>query len=205
MLPNNFPPWPLVYYHFKRWKNCGLIEEVHQCLYVQCRRLHKKKPQATVAIIDSQSVKTTTVGGEQRGFDMGKKIKGRKRHLAVDSLGLIQAVIVHSASDQDRTSGHWIVADLMRENGRVKNIYADAGYTGKLEDFAESFPGCQMTIVKRTDKSFKILPKRWIVERTFTWIVAQRRNAKDYERLVESSKSMVLLALIRVMIKRLIR
>ena len=202
MLPTDLPPWPLVYYYFKRWKENGLIEEVHQALYEQCRKQQGKNPQASVAIIDSQSAATTSCAGEQRGFDMGKKVKGRKRHLAVDSLGLVQSVLVHSASDQDRTAGHWMVKELMKANPAVKTIYADGGYNGKLEAYTASL-GCKMIIVKRTDKTFKVLPKRWVVERTFAWITAQRRNSKDYEKQTESSRMMIFIALIRIMLSRI--
>lgn len=203
MLPNDLPPWPLVYYYFKRWKENGLIEEVHQALYEHCRSRYGKQSQASIGIIDSQSAATTSCAGEKRGFDMGKKVKGRKRHLAVDSLGLVQSVIVHSASDQDRTAGHWMVKELLTNNPAVKTIYADGGYNGKLEDYTLSL-GAKMVIVKRTDKSFKILPKRWVVERTFAWITAQRRNSKDYEKLTESSKSMIFICLIRLMLNKLL-
>jgi putative transposase len=203
MLPNDFPPWQTVYYHFSNWKRNGLIEQVHDKLAEMTRVNVGKQAQPTVGIIDSQSVKTTSVGGEMRGYDAGKKTKGRKRHIVVDTLGLIIAVVVHSGDIQDR-DGAKIVMDKIKENLiKLVKIFADGGYAGKLIEYAAETYKWIVEIVKRNETGFKILPKRWIVERTFSWINNARRNSKDYELLTETSEAMVRLAMVRIMLNRI--
>ena len=203
MLPNDYPPWQTVYYHFRNWKRNGLIAQVHDSLAEMTRVKSGKQAQPTVGIIDSQSVKTTSVGGEFRGYDAGKKTKGRKRHIVVDTMGLIIFVIVHSADIQDR-DGAKLVMDKLKENliSLVK-IFADGGYAGKLVEYAAQTYKWLIEIVKRNETGFKVLPKRWIVERTFSWINNSRRNSKDYEYLIETSEAMIRLAMVRVMLNRI--
>ena len=203
MLPKDFPPWQTVYYHFSNWKRNGLIEQVHDTLAEMERINAGKKATPSVGIIDSQSVKTTSVGGEARGYDAGKKTKGRKRHIIVDTMGLLICVVVHSGDIQDR-EGAILVMDKLKENLlKLVKIFADGGYAGKLVKFVSETYNWVLEIVKRTDTGFKILPKRWIVERTFSWINNSRRNAKDYEYLIETSETMIRLAMVRIMLKRI--
>lgn len=203
MLPNDYPPWQTVYYHFSNWKRNGLIAQVHDSLAEMARTKIGKNAQPTVGIIDSQSVKTTSVGGELRGYDAGKKTKGRKRHIVVDTMGLLIFVIVHSADIQDR-DGAKLVMDKLKENLiKLVKIFADGGYAGKLVEYAAQTYKWVLEIVKRNEIGFKVLPKRWIVERTFSWINNSRRNSKDYEYLIETSEAMIRLAMVRVMLNRL--
>ena len=203
MLPKDYPPWQTVYYHFSNWKRNGLIAQVHDYLAEMTRTKIGKNAQPTVGIIDSQSVKTTSVGGELRGYDAGKKTKGRKRHIVVDTMGLLIFVIVHSADIQDR-DGAKLVMDKLKENLiKLVKIFADGGYAGKLVEYAAQTYKWIIEIVKRNEIGFKVLPKRWIVERTFSWINNSRRNSKDYEYLVETSEAMIRLSMVRVMLNRL--
>jgi putative transposase len=202
LLPNDFPPWQTVYYHFSNWKRNGLIEEVHGALVALTRRNAGKNAMASVGIIDSQSVKTTAVGGECRGYDAGKKTKGRKRHIVVDTMGLIISVMVHSAQIQDRDGAKLIMDKIKQDLIYLVKIFADAGYAGKLVEYATKTYNWVVEIVRRSDTGFKVLPKRWIVERTFSWINNSRRNSKDYEYLAETSEAMIQLAMVRVMLNR---
>jgi putative transposase len=148
-----------------------------------------------VGTIDSQSVKTTDVGGV-KGYDAGKKITGRKRHIVVDTVGLLLCVAVHSASLQDRDGARLVLTRLKILFPTLKVVFADGGYSGKLLQWVEQLKAFVLNIIKRTDKGFKILPKRWIVERTFGWFGKYRKLSKDYERLTENSESVIKLAMI---------
>jgi putative transposase len=184
MLPRDFPNWSMVYYYFNTWKKTGLIEKIHESLVKEIRKKAGKKPQPTAGIIDAQSVKNTLVSCESKGFDAGKKIKGIKRHIIVDSMGLVLAVVIQSASIQDRDGSKEVIKKLRLKYKGVVKIFADGGYRGKLINWAKEQFKIDLEIVKRNELHlFKILPKRWIVERTFAWIDTNRRNAKYYERL----------------------
>jgi len=201
MLPADFPKWQIVYYYFSAWKRSGLIEQIHEMLVEKTRKSQGKNEEPTVGIIDAQSVKSTLVSSQDKGFDAGKKIKGIKRHIIVDTLGLILAVVIQSASVQDR-DGAVSVIDKLRESWRkVIKIFADGGYAGKLIGKVKDMFKIELEIIKRDElHTFKILPKRWIVERTFSWIDTNRRNSKNYERLNQTSIAMVHLSAIRIML-----
>lgn len=203
MLPSDFPKWKIVYYYFSTWKKNGIWEDIHKHLVVQVRISIGKNEEPSVGIIDAQSVKNTLVSCENKGFDAGKKIKGIKRHIIVDTLGLILAIVIQNASVQDR-DGAQSVIEKMKENWmRVIKIFADGGYAGKLIDKIKLAFNIPLEIIKRTElHTFKILPKRWIVERTFSWIDTNRRNSKNYERLNETCVAMVHLSAIRIMLNR---
>ena len=207
MLPANFPNWSTVYGIFWRWRNDGVWQKIHDALRERTRRQAGKKPTPTVAIIDSQSVRTAE-GGLQRGYDSGKKIPGRKRHLAVDTLGLILAVVVHAADWQDQDGACWVLEKLKASFHRVKVIFGDAAYgRANLPDYVkDTFGWILQTILRPVGvKGFVVLPKRWIVERTFAWLARYRRHGKDYERTTASSEAFTYIAMITLMSKRLAR
>ena len=199
MLPPPFPKWQLVYYYFRKWKRDETILLLHDKLAEWVRLKKGKRAEPSAGIMDSQSVKNTSVAGEQKGFDAGKQVKGRKRHILTDTLGLLICVVVHSAGVQDRDG-----ACLLLEKARdrlLKIVFADEGYSGKLVEFAQSTYGWLLVIVTKISGVFN-QPKRWIVERTFAWINNDRRNSKDYERLTESAEAIIQLSMIKRMLKQ---
>lgn len=203
MLPGDFASWKIVYYYFSTWKKNGIWDELHLELVESIRESVGKNCEPTVGIIDAQSVKNTLVSSEDKGYDAGKKIKGIKRHIIVDTLGLILAVNIQSASVQDRDGAHSVIENMKENWSRVIKIFADGGYAGKLIEKVKDSFNIELEIIKR-DKlhEFKILPKRWIVERTFSWIDTNRRNSKNYERLNNTSVAMVKISAIRMMLNR---
>jgi putative transposase len=206
MLPSDFAPWPAVYYYFKKWKNDGTFEEVLDMLNATHRKTYGKKELPSVGIIDSQSVKTAHTCSQHVGYDAGKRVKGRKRHIVTDTLGCLIMVLVHGADVQDR-NGIKKVLPLLKDkilNG-IKAIIADAGYSGQpLIDWVKETFSWNLEIARRSEQhQFKVLPKRWIVERTLAWISFSRRTSKDYERLTMTSEVMTQLALIRIFINKL--
>lgn len=204
-LPDGFPPWQTVYYYYRQWRNRGIVEELHAALRERVRRAAKRASTPSVAIADSQSVKTTH-SGPQRGFDGGKGIKGRKRHLIVDVLGLLLGVIVTAANVQDKRGLPLLLEQIRDRFERLVLIYVDGGYTsGPLAEWVKRRIGCRLQVVPRraSTATFTIEPMRWIVERTFGWLNAYRRLSKDYEYRIDSSEAMIYLAMIRLMLKRL--
>lgn len=204
MLPTDFPKWSMVYYYFRTWKGKGVIERIHDALVKMSRMAAKRKEQPTASVIDAQSVKATLVSGESRGYDAGKKIKGVKRHIAVDLTGLILSAVVQSASVQDRDGGLEVMEKLKAKWHKVVKVFGDGGYRGKLIDRIKDKTGIDMEIVKRDElHTFKVIPKRWVVERTFSWMDTNRRNSKFYERLDDTGVAMVHLSAIRIMLNRI--
>jgi putative transposase len=201
MLPKDMVPWQSVYYYFRKWKMNGVFEELHDFLVAKVRLKKGKNSTPSVGIIDSQSVKASNVCEGNVGYDGGKKIKGRKRHIVVDTLGLILAVVIHTASIHDSNGATQTLQALkVKYLGCIKKIFADSGYIGDLIDWAKQFLGFEIEIVKRTEEhKFKVVPKRWIVERTFAWISFHRRLSKDYERLTETSVAFIQISMIRLM------
>ena len=198
MLPLDFPGWQLVYYYYSQWKNDGTFEEMNEVLRNRLRKQHHKHLSPSVGLIDSQSIKTTRVGGEARGYDGGKKIKGRKRHIITDTNGWLLSVVVHAANEHDSQTGFEVMETLCYRFERMQKIYADGGYRGELINDEKQRLGWDLEITLRSDKQtgFKPLPKRWVIERTFSWLENFRRLAKDYEYTVSSSTAMVYMAFI---------
>ena len=206
MLPHDLPPWKTVYHYFHIWRKDGTWAHINAALRAEVREAEDRNSQPSAAILDSQSVKTTSVKGV-RGYDAGKKIKGRKRHILVDTIGLLLVVVVHAADIQDRDGTKLVLKQAKDLFPRLLLIWADGGYAGQLIDWVKAACGWVLEIVKRDPdvKGFKVLPRRWVVERTFGWLTHYRRLSKDYEVLTETSEAMVYAAMTRVMLRRLDR
>jgi putative transposase len=205
MLPNDFAPWNTVYFYYSKWKNEGLIEELNEILRNYIRKQAGKHLSPSVGIIDSRSVKTTRLGGRDRGIDGGKKVKGRKQHIIVDTMGLLLTVVVHAANIHDSQSAFWVIEQLKYRFSRMVKIIADGGYRGELADKIKKAFGWTIEIILRSDsnKGFQVLPNRWIVERTFAWFESYRRLSKDYEFNTNTSETMIQLAMIKLMLNRI--
>lgn len=207
-LPVDFPPWKAVFAFFNRWSARGLPLRLVDMLRERIRVAVGRNPLPTAGSIDSQSVKAAdTVGAASRGFDGGKKINGRKRHIAVDTLGLLLAVIVTPASVQDRDGALSLLALLTERFTRLKLVWADGGYAGRLVVWAKAALHLAVTIVKRNDdaKGFQVVPRRWVVERTFGWLLRHRRLVRDYERRPDHHQAMILWATVAIMTRQLAR
>ncbi len=203
-MPHDFPPEGTVRDYFHQWRREGVWERVNDGLRRASRVQLNREPDPSAGVIDSQSAKVTRTTGT-RGYDAGKKINGRKRHIFVDTLGLLVFVVVHVASLQDRDGAKPVLQGATTKSTRLKKVWADGAYAGQLVDWTANECDWELEIVKRSDQAegFEVLPRRWVVERTLSWISNYRRLSKDYEYWESTSETMVQLAMTHVMLRRL--
>jgi transposase len=204
-LPANFPPWRTVYGYFAAWRDDGTLAALHDGLRARVRAAAGRDPEPTAAVIDSQSVRAAdTVPRASRGWDNAKKVNGRKRHIAVDTTGLLLAVVITAASVQDRDAARPLLWNLRRSSRRVHLAWADAVYSGsRLTSWAAALKMTIEVVARRSPHTFEVLPRRWVVERTFAWISKHRRTVRDYETLPASHEAMILWAMTALMARRL--
>ena len=219
--PDEYPPWQTLYYHFYyhfwKWRRDGRLRQAHDRLRAAVREAEGREPDPSGAVIDSQAVKGTGVGGPERGYDGAKRLSGRKRHLLGDTGGLVLGAHVHAANLHDRDGARRLLSDeLKSELPRMELLWADGAYTRGFREWAEEEWGWRVEVPQHPDRQlwrygleekprgFLVLPRRWVVERTFAWLGQARRLAKDYERLPETGVAMIHWAMSRIMLRRLI-
>jgi transposase len=207
LLPKDFPPFTTVQGYFYQWRDEGRWRAINHELVMRAREALGREASPTAGVIDSQSVKTCEAGGP-RGFDAGKKVKGRKRHVVTDTEGHLVGVQVHAADVQDRDGAVGVIASIRRLYPWLRHLFADGGYAGeKLTAALEPLGTWTIEIVKRSDaaKGFVLLPRRWVVERTFAWLNRNRRLAKDFEALISTAATWVMIASVKLIMRRLAR
>ena len=208
MIPRDLLPWDAAYRWYAAWRADGTWDLIHDALRAQVRVADGRDPAPSAGVLDAQSI-LTGEGGQARGYDAGKRTRGRKRHIVTDTLGLLLVVMVTSAPVQDRHGGKAILQLLAARFSSIALIWADAGYASQIDSglvtWARTAASIVLQIVKRSDdvKGFQVLPRRWVVERTFGWLIRNRRLSRDYERRTDNSEAMIKIAMIKLMASRL--
>ncbi len=205
LLPREYPRWQSVYYYFRRWRGSGDWRRIHDALRARTRRHAGRHKHPTAGCLDSQTVRCSAVAGE-RGFDAAKAATGRKRHVLTDTTGLVLAALVTAASVTDREGARRLLGRLSGSCRKLRRLYVDGGYRGPIVEAAAALLRIVVQAVVRTrEQAFVVLPRRWVVERTFAWLGMSRRLSRDYERLTETSEAMIYIAMTRLMLRRLSR
>jgi putative transposase len=199
-LPSEYPPWQTVYSYFRQWSRDDTWQRIHERLYQRLRQRLGRKRKPSAGVVDSQSVKTTHIPGV-RGYDAGKNVTGRKRHTVVDTLGLPLRVVVTAASVSDTAGGITLLSGLGSIGTRLRLLWVDGSYQKTIQQWALDNTPFRLEPVRRPEgqQGFAVLPRRWVVERTFAWMSQCRRLGRDYEVLTKHSESMIYVAMIRLM------
>jgi putative transposase len=202
-MPHDFPNWSTVYDYYRRWVKTGLWERINSYLNKLVRRVEARDEEPSLMAMDSQSVKTAENRGYEQGIDGYKRIKGRKRHIVVDTLGLVFNCLVTAANLPDVKAVAALLEPILQNLVRIEKILADQAYQGEVRKVVERVHGCIIEITEKLGEGFVVAPWRWVVERTFSWLEKARRLCRDYEELPENHEGVVYIVMIRLMLRRL--